>query len=428
MKVCGIVVEYNPLHKGHIYHIQQAKSITNCDYVVAVMSGNFVQRGEPAVINKWSRTESALLSGVDLVIELPFIYSISSAEGFSFGAISILNSLGIIDSICFGSECGDIELLNYAAKILVNEPDEFKLILHNLLKQGLSYPSAIQKALTNYIINNNLDNVNMNAKESINFTPNNTLGIEYIKSLIKLNSSITPYTINRTANNYNDLNITGNTASAAAIRNNINNLYMIKDAMPEFSYHILSREINEGRGPIVLNDFSDLILYKIRESSIDYLSNILDVSEGIEYKIKRAGDKASDVNQLISDVKNKRYTLTRIQRILLYILFDIQKNTIKEIKSEPKYIRVLGFNNNGKFLLRKIKEKCDLKIITNPSKNDIELLHYDILSTDIYSLAYKNKQFKTGKQDLIIPPVYINKWTCRTKSYYFYQFGIFYET
>ncbi|HCL49667.1 MAG TPA: hypothetical protein DHW76_01510, partial [Clostridiaceae bacterium] len=180
--------------------------------------------------------------------------------------------------------------------------------------------------------------------------------------------------------NYNDLNITGNTASAAAIRNNINNLYMIKDAMPEFSYHILSREINEGRGPIVLNDFSDLILYKIRESSIDYLSNILDVSEGIEYKIKRAGDKASDVNQLISDVKNKRYTLTRIQRILLYILFDIQKNTIKEIKSEPKYIRVLGFNNNGKFLLRKIKEKCDLKIITNPSKNDIELLHYDILS------------------------------------------------
>lgn len=407
MSTTGIIVEYNPLHNGHVYHLNKAKQLTNCDSIIAVMSGNFVQRGEPAIINKWARTKAALLSGADLVIELPVIYSTSSAEGFAFGAVSILNSLGIIDNICFGSEIGDIEKLYYISKILYEEPEEYKYILKNYIKSGLSFPLSRQKSLYKYIIDKNDVNVNIKDIENIIKNPNNILSIEYIKSLIKLNSKIKPYTIKRIVNNYNDEKLTGIISSATSIRKNFYN-EEIKNALPEYCYEIIKEEISNGRAPVILNDFSNILFYKLRYEDIKFISSIVDVSEGLEYKIKRASEDSISINELIENIKSKRYTSTRIKRILIYSLLGITKEIYQsKIKSPAEYIRILGFNNKGKEIIKEIRKKCPLPIITNPSNKDIHFLEYDIRATDLYVLGYKNNIYTHAKQDLKVPPVII---------------------
>ncbi|MDO6354127.1 nucleotidyltransferase [Caloramator sp. CAR-1] len=397
MKVTGIIVEYNPLHNGHLYHLQQTKQVTNCDYVVAVMSGNFVQRGEPAIVNKWARAEAALNAGVDLVIELPVIYSISSAENFAYGAISILNKLNIIDSICFGSESGDIEPLFKIAQILAEEPKEYKNLLKKFLKQGLPYPKAREFALNNYFKDTN----------NLLQTSNNILGVEYLKALIKLNSNIKPYTIKRIKNNYNDINITSNIASATSIRHNFDNYDLIKTTMPEFSFEIIQREKQLGKGPVNLNNLADLIFYKIRSLTANELSKIHDISEGLENKIKYAAEESSTIEELLNLALSKRYTKTRLQRILLYILLDITKEVYLQTIKEINYIRILAANSKGRKLLKYVKDKelVDIPIIINPSKYDKELLSLDIKATDIYVLGYNNPKYKIAVQDLKNKPI-----------------------
>ncbi|CCJ34554.1 nucleotidyltransferase [Caloramator australicus] len=397
MKVTGIIVEYNPLHNGHLYHLQQTKQVTNCDYVVAVMSGNFVQRGEPAIVNKWARAEAALNAGVDLVIELPVIYSISSAENFAYGAISILNKLNIIDSICFGSESGDIEPLFKIAQILAEEPKEYKNLLRKFLKQGLPYPKAREFALNNYFKDTN----------NLLQTSNNILGVEYLKALIKLNSNIKPYTIKRIKNNYNDINITSNIASATSIRHNFDNYDLIKTTIPEFSFEIIQREKQLGKGPVNLNNLADLIFYKIRSLTANELSKIHDISEGLENKIKYAAEESSTIEELLNLALSKRYTKTRLQRILLYILLDITKEVYLQTIKEINYIRILAANSKGRKLLKYVKDKAlvDIPIIINPSKYDKELLSLDIKATDIYVLGYNNPKYKIAVQDLKNKPI-----------------------
>ncbi|EYE89297.1 hypothetical protein Q428_03205 [Fervidicella metallireducens AeB] len=406
MKVNGVIVEYNPLHNGHIYHLNKTKELTSCDYVVAVMSGNFVQRGEPAFVNKWARTNMALLSGIDLVLELPTIYSISSAEGFAFGAISILDKLGIIDTICFGSESGNISELMMLSKILAEEPQEFKISLEKYLKLGISFPAAREKALHDFM-NNNYPNTEENSRlTKILNNSNNILAIEYLKSLHKLSSNISAFTIPRINNRYNEENLTGNISSATSIRKNLLLQNNIKQSIPDYVDDILQEEIKRGCGPLLLNNFSDIIMYKLRTLSIADISEILDVSEGLENKIKKACENTTNINDLIELIKTKRYTTTRLQRILIYTLLDIKKDALNIIKSPAKYVRVLGFNDNGKKLLKEIKKRCPLPIITNPSANDIDTLKYDISATDIYVLGYSNNEYKEARQDLKKPPIY----------------------
>lgn len=406
MTISGVIVEYNPMHNGHLFHLSQTKKMTGCDSIVAVMSGNFVQRGEPAFVNKWARTQMALEGGIDLVLELPLIYSISSAEGFAFGSISTLNKLGIIDNVCFGSECGDIGSLSFIANILTQEPTAYKNFLHEELKSGKSFPKAREIALTNYIITNNFKNVNSNIVENTLKSSNNILAIEYIKALIKISSNLNPVTINRISNSYNDTDLTGDISSATSIRKNFNN-ENIKSAIPDYTSKIIEKEISEGRGPLTLNDFSDLILYKLRISSNDYLEDILDMEVGLNYRLKKAAEDVGNIYELIEKVKNKRYTTTRIQRILIYTLLDITSQIKEKIKAEPEYIRVLGFNSKGKDILNKIKKNCDIPIITNPSSQYLDLLKYDILASDTYVLGYKNSECKSSKQDLKRPPIIV---------------------
>ena len=196
MKITGIITEYNPFHNGHLYHLNTAKKVTNCHGIVCIMSGNFVQRGEPAIIDKWKRTEMALLNGVDLVIELPTFYAVSSAEFFAKGAVDILNNIGVVDNIFFGSECGDINLLYKIAEVLTKEPKEFKLKIKENLKSGVTYAKAREKTLIDILDNEDLNEILSNS--------NNILGIEYIKAIIKSNSSITPLTMKREGSKYND--------------------------------------------------------------------------------------------------------------------------------------------------------------------------------------------------------------------------------
>ncbi|BCS81317.1 nucleotidyltransferase [Anaerocellum diazotrophicum] len=380
MKVAGIVVEYNPFHNGHLYHLQKTREITKADIVVGVMSGNFIQRGEPAIVNKWARTKMAILNGVDVVFELPFAYACNSAEIFAYGAISILNQLGV-DFIVFGSECGDINKLKETAKHLAFEEDDFKSSLKSYLKEGHSFPKARELALTK------------TCKTSIEFSSNNILGIEYIKWIYRLNSKIEPFTIRRIGTSYNDPNLTQDTyASATAIRRNINNLHEIKNKMPSVSYEILIEEFENGRGPVFLEDYFKFFIYNAIVVP-DFLKNKIDVKEGLENRFEKYIFNSQSVKNLFENVKTKRYTLTRLQRIFIHA---IVRNNLdqKTLLSITPYVRVLGFNQKGKEYLNKIKGK--IEYITKINQQWLkkpqykELLELEIRSSMLHALQYKD--------------------------------------
>jgi len=387
-KTLGIICEYNPFHNGHLYQLQESKKLLNYDYSVAIMSGNFTQRGEPAICDKWSRVQMALDAGVDLVIELPTIYSISSSENFAYGAVGILDSLNIIDYLSFGSEIGSIEPLKEIANILHNEPKDYKEELLNNLKEGCSFATSRQIAL---------EKVCKNA--DILKSPNNILGIEYIKALYKLNSNIIPFTLKRKAVEHSSLETHEEFASASFIRNKIkeNNFEEIKKYLPQKSFNILSNlKENDQLISSSLFTYEKEILYTLRNMTIDEIANIPDVSEGLEYLIKEASNKTNKLEELINIIKSKRYTYTRIQRILLYCLLGISKQDIYHSKDiNNSYIRILGMNKNGEEILKEIIKYAKLPVITSVSRflsNGLnnKLFLKDIQATNIYTLGYNS--------------------------------------
>lgn len=405
--VLGIIAEYNPFHNGHLYHLKESKKATGAEYTVAIISGNFTQRGSTSIIDKWKKTEMALQNGVDLIIELPVLYSISSSENFAEGSIKILNSLGIIDFLSFGSETSDIKILNNFANILYEEPKEYKKILSNYLDTGLSFPKARENALLEYIKNFEDVNTNFDNYKNILSSPNNILGIEYLKALKKYKSSIKPVCIKRSGADYNSSDISINTsiASATAIRELIKNknFNTIKTVMPEKSYSILADCINSGCIIPDLNCFEKEIIYVLRKMSIEEIANLPDVSEGLEFLIKKAINSCNTLTELLNTIKSKRYTITRLQRILLYALLDISKKDMKLSKEiDSPYIRVLGFNDNGKKLISKIMDKNPnqplitsvKKFVDNNSNTSLQtMLNKDIFATNVYSLGFKNNSF-----------------------------------
>lgn len=320
--VLGIVSEYNPFHNGHLHHLNESKKITHSDYSIAIMSGNFTQRGETSIVDKWSKTKMAIENGIDLVIELPTLYSISSAENFASGAIKILESLGIVDYISFGSECADIDVLNDVANVLCTEPDEYKTLLSHELSKGISFPKAREKALMMY-----LNDVRRFA--NVLSSPNNILGIEYLKALKRQKSNIQPVTVKREGSNYNDNSISKHSkfASASAIRNLClsNNISLLKNVMPESSFNILNDNIRKGNIVNNISAFDKEIIYSLRKMSTDEIANLPDVSEGLEFAIKSAANECNSVVELLSIVDTKRYTKTRLQRILLSSILGITK-------------------------------------------------------------------------------------------------------
>ncbi len=387
MNILGVVVEYNPFHNGHKYHIEQSKKVCNSNKVIAVMSGNYVQRGEPAIMSKYSRTKIALENGVDLVLELPTIYSTSSAELFSHSAMSILHKTNIIDSVCFGSEIGNIEKLQAVADILTNEPDEFKSFLKDELSKGVSFPKARELALKTY---------NPNLADVLS-SPNNILGVEYLKSLNKLESNITPYTITRTLANYHDTTIEqGNSiASATSIRKIIleepTNFNAIYQCVPIETYNLIN-DYNQSKLYTNMENIFIFLKFKLSHLKLDELNNIYDVTEGLGELLLNKIQISTSYSNLIQNLKSKRYTQTKIQRMLLHLLLNITKEDIdlyKTINYIP-YIRVLGFRKDCSMLLSELIEKSSVPVVTNIKNAQLcdigsKMLNDEFIYTNIYN-------------------------------------------
>ncbi|MBQ4109765.1 MAG: nucleotidyltransferase [Clostridia bacterium] len=344
MKISAIICEYNPFHKGHKFHIEKTKELTGSDYSVALMSGNFVQRGEVAVFDKYERAKAAINCGADLVLQLPTPYSLSSAEFFAGGAVKILNRLNVITHLSFGSECGDINLIRDTAKKLLSEEVQSKI--KENMKTGIPVFKAIENASGSEILS----------------SPNNILAVEYLKALIKEKSSIIPVTLKREGD-YHSESTDEIFSSATAIRSIIHeNDY--SQLVPEEAY-----EIFKNHTPRSEKIIESAIIYSLRVKKPSDLLKYPDVSEGLENAIINAANKFDTLEDIIMAVKTKRYSYTRIRRIIYNIFLDIDKSLRS---AEPEYVKVLDFNEKGREILREIKENSQIPAIANVNKNMYE--------------------------------------------------------
>ncbi|MCQ4637417.1 nucleotidyltransferase [Anaerovorax odorimutans] len=365
MNVLGIIAEYNPFHNGHLYHLRQCREKAEADFVVAVMSGNFTQRGEPAIMDKWARSRIAVECGVDLVLELPFAYAVNSAEYFARGGIGILEGLGCVTHLGFGAEKGHPDELRQAAVYLAKEPDAFRSLLKKNLDAGLSYAKARESALAQI----------MGPRFSeLSVTPNNILALEYLKQLQLHNSSIKFVMVNRKGAGYLDKEPKAGIASATAIRNHLDP-GQVDQYVPQETAEAL-RQAPPLRG------YFDLIRGAVLSRSADRLAQIFSVGEGLENRIKDQIRRADNLESLVEKIASKRYPKTRISRILCQILMDLTS------LDGSLYARVLAAGNGGTRLLREIKKTAKIPVITNINKvaSLPGLCEKDILASDMYNL------------------------------------------
>lgn len=419
MKIVGLVTEYNPFHNGHEYHIRKAKEITGADYCITVMSGNYVQRGEPSIVDKWIRTKMALVSGVDVVVELPTIHAASSAEFFALNSVRLLDKMNVIHSLCFGSEIGNLQGLQIIAQILCDEPSSYISYLQTRLSLGESYPKARSQALVKYLNEQNHLNFNLEDVIQVLSSPNNILGIEYLKALIRTQSKIIPYTIQRIGPGYHAQELQHNYSSATAVRNTIKDPFSIskvKNIIPEKAYSVLRDALSLKRGPNELNLYSQALHYRLMQLNTEDLTQYPEISEGLENRIIEAAKNYVPISDLINAVKTKRYTYTRIQRSLLYILLGIKQDEFNKYNRYvgPPYVRILGFRQEASPILKYIKEHSELPLLTNVkkeysslSKEGNELLDKEIFWTDLYSMAVKNFSFHRKGNEFREPIVII---------------------
>lgn len=386
MKTVGLITEYNPFHNGHAYHIEKAKMLTGADRVIVVMSGDFVQRGAPAVMPKHLRAESALLSGASLIIELPVCFATGSAEYFAQGSISLLNQLGCIDSICFGSECGDLHLLKEIAQILADEPIEYQTTLKQALKEGASFPAARQEAL----------NIYSDKYSEILASPNNILGIEYLKALAKIHSKMEPFTIKRIGAGYHDMDIDEQFSSATAIRSDIYQLADVNSSSESLplthiqtqvpsSCHELMKKKYQTRYPVKADDFSLLLKAKLLSETAGSLSHYLDMSPELANRILRLRNDYLSFEQFCDLLKTKELTRSRISRSFIHVLLGITNDWLTAMKAPAPYARILGFRRDHADLLGILKRTSDIPLITSPARAVLADTAYQMLELDIYA-------------------------------------------
>ncbi|MEG0577211.1 MAG: nucleotidyltransferase [Bacilli bacterium] len=361
----GIICEYNPFHNGHLYHINKIKEMFPDDEIILVMSSLYLERGEVSLISKWDKTETAIKYGVDLVIELPFVFSSQGADIFAKGAIEILNSL-FVDRLVFGSEINDINLLKNLANIQIDNA-KFNDLVKEYISEGIIYPTAVSKA------------IKLLTKQEIT-GPNDILGVSYIKEIIRLNSKIEPICIKRT-NDYHNLDTSGDISSASSIRKLLRENKDISSFVPDSSFQKKELFFTEY--------YFDFIKYKIL-SNMDSLNIFQTVDEGIEGRIKKAILKSNNFEELIDNIKSKRYTYNKIRRMLIHILCNFTKEEAQICKNS-EYIRVLGFNKKGKNFLNQVKKKSILPIITGYSNIDSKILDIEFRVSSIYYMVSKEK-------------------------------------
>lgn len=412
MNVCGIIAEYNPFHSGHQFHLDNAVKQTNADYTIVVMSGEFVQRGTPAIMDKYARAEAALCCGADLVLQLPTYYAAGSAEFFSSGAVSLLDKLGVVTHLCFGSECGDTGLLSKLANIYVHEPQEFQDSLRVKLKSGLSFPVARAAALLEVY-------PEFSASLSVLSSPNNILGIEYIKALLKRGSSIEPLTITRSGAGYHDRELDSSFSSATAIRHAIENGISpehLQTQIPTEVTTVYDRYFADSK-PVFLDDFSGLLYYKLLlEQNAGYAS-YMDVSEDLSDRIRKNLYQFTSFSDFCNLLKTKEITYSRICRCLLHILLNIKKDTLYKYVHELDYVpyaRILGFRKSATPLLGEISRKASIPLISKLANADkilegaaLDMLKEDIRIRDIYNSVRSRKSKSPTPNEYSTPIVII---------------------
>ena len=394
--IVGIIAEYNPLHKGHAWHIQKAKELAGAKYCIAVMSGDFVQRGAPAIFDKYTRTAMALEAGADLVLEMPSIFAASSAEDFAACGIALLDRLGVVGSVCFGSECGNMEEISRAASILASEPDLYTAALKEQLKKGFTWPQARAHALS----------LTGDFGKELLDSPNNILGIEYAKALIRRKSPIRPITVLRQGSGYHDTGFSDVFCSASAIRKeleaNVSNggeglPASVLQGMPSFAGHFL-----EPAYPVFLNDFSTLLntaLLRMTAAS-DPFEQYLDVSDDLAARIRKELLSFSSFEDRIGALKTRQYTYTRISRALLHLLLGITDQEIMAGRAADyaPYARVLGFNRGASAVLSDIKKRGTIPLITKTADaGDLlegtawEMFQKDLFCSHLYQAVVSGK-------------------------------------
>ncbi|WP_425060801.1 tRNA(Met) cytidine acetate ligase [Sporomusa carbonis] len=415
MKSVGMIVEYNPFHNGHLHHLNKARRISGAQFTIGIMSGNFVQRGEPAIADKWSRAALAVKAGVDLILELPAVFTVRSAQYFATGGIQLLSRLGVVNYVCFGAETADLSVLTAAAKALAtgNTIDS----LRQNMKTGKTYAASLAMAL----------HAEAEIDSAVIRKPNNILAIEYLRAIAAYAPHLVPLPIERCSANYHDTSITSTIASATAVRTAI-----IKDGLlipdgkayqsvPPVCAHQINKLISAGRAPVTLDAFSNIILAKLRTMRPSELADLPDVTEGLHNKISDAALKAATASELLSIIKSKRYTVTRLQRILVHALLGTTKTKLAHFdQTGPLYARILAFNQNGRLLLKAINKRSTVPIITKFSQHLTskeryqenlpllkDMLSYDVAATDVYVLGSPNCQWRIGGLDYQTSPLYI---------------------
>lgn len=385
MRACGIVVEYNPLHNGHLHHLKKSKELSGCDVVIGVMSPNFVQRGEPAIVSKKERVQAALDAGVNIVVELPTLYAVENANIFAKYALQILNELKV-NSICFGSESGNTEsfLEKYSKSSLLTPHLDF--LVSDLMDEGYSYPKAMAMALKQ------MDEIRLE-------TPNDILGLAYYNEIKKNNYPIEMHTIHR-VNNYNDDSLNYENVSAKAIREALKK----SSDIAEFTPMKLDGEL------FYLDEYFDLLKYKILTMSADELKQIHLMEEGIENLFKKKIVDAHSMNDFINSCVSKRYTFARIKRTIVHILLNTKKDFAKEMLSQNiKYVRLLGIDKKGSEYLKEKRKDIEVPVLSKFRGNSFALLQYEKQATYTYaSVKSEELRSKSYEEEHFLFPIRIN--------------------
>ena len=404
MHITAIITEYNPFHNGHLYQIEQIKKRHPDGKIMIVMSGNFAQRGIPCIADKYTRSEMALLNGVDLVLELPVVYATSSAEYFARAAIGILHKSGIVDELCFGSETPHIHAMQYLAELLVYEPKPVSQHIKSLLNSGMSYPQARTKALITYI--EDTQKTTPFCKQvflDLLSQPNNILGLEYLKALKYYNASIKPFALQRKTAHYHDLSLEGPIASATAIRHHIDSqeIESIKKVMPTSAFERLKSCIDK---PTSLDMASSLFHYKMIMSELDDLYAIWDVPKNLCHSLYHEALTFNSLSHIINQSTSKTYTRSTVQRAIVHLLLNIQTEDVLQYKQKDyiPYIRLLACKKSAGDLLSKLTQCSQVPVIINPSKapavlDDIgqSLLNYELKASKLYALLSHNPDLVT---------------------------------
>lgn len=395
MKTVGIIAEYNPFHNGHAYHIRKAKELTGADYCVVAMSGDFVQRGAPAIMDKYLRTESALLNGADLVLELPVCYSISSAEHFARSSVALLDKLGVVDTLCFGSECGDIRVLTEFAQTLADESPVFKKTLDREIRAGHTYPQARNTALETSA-------PHLTSHINVLTSPNNILGIEYCKALLFWKSAIVPYTVKRAGSSYHDNSLDTGFCSALAIRESLRQAGATEELARQIpaSSLALIKDAYQKTYPVFPDDLSLLTQYSLLTKENTGFTDYPDIDRELSDRIVKFLPQYRDFRSFCDLLKSKNRTYVRISRSLLHILLGTSREELLQYGREGWifYARMLGFRESAASLLTAIKKNAKIPLLSKLADaqkqlapTGLSMLEKDIYASHIYQSIVRNK-------------------------------------